>query len=135
MLLAAGLLLACDVQPAANPAEDVPAGKPGPSVGLSPDEEGPKRLNQQVRITIRTNVPPDLVTTNALAPKARSFNWDSSWEGWDGLYVAVSRKTRLGDPLAETRAEVQGTNAYRVFNLEELRMSVTVRRTRGLDRR
>jgi len=88
-----------------------------------PDEEGPRRLKQQVRITIETNAPPDLSATNAPAPKAKSLIWSSSWNGWDGIHMAVSRKTPLNGPLAEMRTKVQGTNAYRFYNLEELKMS------------
>jgi len=94
-----------------------------PSDAASPDGEGPRRLKQQVRITIETNVPPELAATNAVAPKAKSLTWDSSWQGWDGLHLTISRKTRLDDPLAELRTKVQGTNAHRVFQLEELKMS------------
>ena len=55
----------------------------------------PERLKQQVRITMDTNAAPAAATTNAVSPKAKSFDWKSSWEGWNGLHLELTRKTLL----------------------------------------
>jgi hypothetical protein len=60
------------------------------------------------------------VATNRV--KEKSFTWKASWEGWDGVHFELSQKTPMEDPLAEVREKIQGTNAYRVFHLEELKM-------------
>ncbi len=94
-----------------------------PAGTATPAERGPERLKQQVHIRVETNALPELATTNAAAPKAKSFKWKSSWAGWDGLHLELARATRLTDPWTEIRAKVIGTNAAPVLHLEELKMS------------
>jgi phosphate-selective porin OprO/OprP len=86
-------------------------------------DEGPGRLKEQVRVTVETNTLPAGAATNAAATKAKSFQWKFGWEGWDGLYYDLSQKTRIEDPLAEVRGRLEGTNASRIFHLEEVKMS------------
>jgi phosphate-selective porin OprO/OprP len=90
---------------------------------VSQTEVGPEQLRQQVRVTVETNLPPVGATTNAVTPKEKSFHWELSWEAWNGIYYDLSQKTLIKDPLAAVREQVQGTNAYRIFHLEELKMS------------
>jgi len=90
---------------------------------LAQVESSPEALKHQVRIVVETNAVPDGAATNRVAPKEKSFNWQSAWEGWDGLHLELSQKTPMEDPLAEVREKIQGTNAYRVFHLEEVKMS------------
>jgi phosphate-selective porin OprO/OprP len=71
---------------------------------------------------METNLPPEKPATADDARK-KSFDWNFKWEGWDGLHMGISQKTSLDDPGAEIRALLQGTNAGRVFHLEELKMS------------
>jgi len=89
------------------------------SAAVSPAEEGPERLKKQVRITVETNASP----VSGPAPKKKSSQWKVTWEGWNGLHYELSQKTLIKDPLAAAREDIQGTNAYQVFHLEELRMS------------
>jgi len=84
---------------------------------------GPERLKQQVRITVETNAVAAGAATKGTAPKAASFHWKLAWEGWEGLHADLSKKTALEDPLATAREKIQGTNAVRVLNLEEVKMS------------
>lgn len=86
-----------------------------PPVASSPqDAAGPARLKQQVRVTVETNAP----ATGAEASKKsalKNLEWQASWNGWDGLHLALTRKTLLGQQVNEL------TNAY-VAHLEETRM-------------
>jgi phosphate-selective porin OprO and OprP len=93
------------------------------SNSVSQTEAGPARLKQQVHITVETNAPPAGSTTNAVTPKAKSFQWKLSWESWDGLHYDLSKSTLIKDPLAGIREKIQGTNNHRVFRFEELKMS------------
>ncbi len=93
---------------------------------LAEGESGPEALKQQVRITVETNAVPDGAATNRVTPQGKSFNWKSSWEGWDGLHLELSEKTPIEDPMAQVREKIQGTNAYRIFNLEELKMTAKI---------
>ena len=130
--IALGLGLAWVAYPAENAPEEIPPLEPNLPESPSPEEEGPSRLKRETRITVETNVPPELAGATAAA-KTKSLHWASSWLGWDGLHMAVSRKTRLTDPWAEFRATVAGTNSTPVFHLEELRMSGKVGAKLALD--
>jgi phosphate-selective porin OprO and OprP len=103
-------------------AGDRGAAQPPRTNSVSPIGSGPATLKQQVRITVETNAPPAVGSTNGVAPKDKSFEWKFSWEGWDGLHSEVSKQTRLKDPLAEIRETIQGTNAYQILHLEQLTM-------------
>jgi phosphate-selective porin OprO and OprP len=97
-----------------------------PPTLLAEGESGPEALKHQVRITVETNAVPGGAATNRATPKEKAFEWRSSWEGWDGLHLELAQKTRLEDPLAEVREKIQGTNAYRVFHLEALKMTAKI---------
>ncbi len=101
-------------------------GAHSPANQLAQVESGPEALKHQVRITVETNAVPDGAATNRVTPKEKAFEWRSSWEGWDGLHLELSQKTPMEDPLAEVREKIQGTNAYRVFHLEELKMTAKI---------
>lgn len=106
--------LAADVSPATSAIT---------SNTVSQAEEGPARLKHEVRITVETNAAPASTSTNGVTPKEKSFQWKLNWDGWDGLHTEISQKTPIKDPMAELRMKVEGTNAYRVLNLEEMKMS------------
>jgi phosphate-selective porin OprO/OprP len=97
----------------------------------SETEVGPKRLKQQVQVTVETNALPVGATTNAVAPKEKSFQWKFSWEGWNGVHADLSHRTSIKEPLtgvgakmlSDVREKNQGTNTDRVFHLEEAKMS------------
>jgi len=93
---------------------------------VSRAEQGPERLKGEVRITVETNAAPPAAATNGLAPKEKSFHWRFTWEGWNGLQTEISQKTAIEDPLADLRTKVEGTNAYRVLHLEELKMGAHI---------
>lgn len=120
LLALADLLLAPDRLTAA---EAAPALAPIPPNPASSDEEGPAHLKQQVRITVETNAVPAAAATNGTAPKAESFRWNLAWAGWDGLHLDLSKQTTLRNPLVTAREKIEGANAVRVLNLEELKMS------------
>jgi len=106
----------------------------GSSAAVSSAGSGPQGLKHQVRVTVETNAPTG-TDADAATPKEIFFKWKFSWEDWDGLHYGLSQKTRIKDPLAplrETlqgtniaalREKIEGTNTYRVFHLEELKMS------------
>ena len=84
-----------------------------------------------------------IVTTNSTALKERLFRWKSSWRGWDGLHLELTRKTPLGLLLPsvtnlehlnlEKRADealfgkslAPGTNAHGLY-LGESSMTATI---------
>jgi phosphate-selective porin OprO/OprP len=146
----AGLIftaLACALPPARIHASEASwTAAHSSSNSLSQTEAGPERLKQQVRVTVETNALPAGVATNAVTPREKSFQWNFSWQGWNGLHYDLSQRTRLTNllagvrekiegtngqqvshpdknPLAEFREKLAGTNTYRVFRLEELKMS------------
>jgi phosphate-selective porin OprO/OprP len=92
------------------------------SNAVSQAKEGPERLKSEVRITVETNAAPAAAATNGVPPKVKSFHWKFAWDGWNGLQTEISQKTAIKDPMAELRTKVEGTNAYRVLHLEELKM-------------
>jgi phosphate-selective porin OprO/OprP len=71
---------------------------------------------------VETNVPPATAGAAGTVPAETSFHWTFKWEGWNGLNMAVSQKTPIPDPAAGVRARLEGTNAHRVFHLEELKL-------------
>jgi len=85
--------------------------------------EGPERLKKQVWITMETNAAAVASTTTNAAVKPKTFNLKYNWKSWDGLHLELSQKTPIKDPFAGLRERLEGTNAYRVFSLEELKMS------------
>jgi phosphate-selective porin OprO and OprP len=107
------------------------------SNSLSQAEVGPERLKHQVRVMVETNALPPEAATNAATPKEKSFNWKSSWEGWSGLHLELTRKTLFGrilpgvTNLAQpnlaklTGLSTLGTNTYRL-RLEEDRMTAKI---------
>jgi phosphate-selective porin OprO and OprP len=89
------------------------------SAALPPAEGGPELLKKEARITVETNALP----VSGPAPKEKSSQWKVTWQGWNGLDYELFTKTPIHDPLAGVRETIQGTNAYQVFRLEELKMS------------
>jgi hypothetical protein len=94
-----------------------------PVRAVAPAQDKPQQFTQQVCITVHTDAAPELAAACAATSKTSLFDWWSSWAGWDGRHLGLSRKTQRADPWAEVRARVAGTNASPVFHLEELRMS------------
>jgi len=103
-------------------AEVSPAANASRSNAVSQVEEGPERLKREVRITVETNAVPAAAATHGATPKEESFQWKFAWDGWNGLQTEISQKTRIKDPMAELRTRVEGTNAYRILHLEEMKM-------------
>jgi phosphate-selective porin OprO/OprP len=104
---------------------------------VTPADSGPQALKQHVRVTVDINTPTAEAATNGIVPKEKSFNWKSSWEGWNGLHLELTRKTALGRILpGVTNIEQQtlgkltglptlGTNTYRL-RLEEGKMTANI---------
>ena len=103
-------------------AEVSPATAASPSNTVSQAEEGPERLKGEVRITVETNAAPAAAAANGVTPKEKSFQWKFTWDGWNGLQTEISQRTAIKDPMAELRTRVEGTNAFRVLHLEEMKM-------------
>lgn len=111
---------------------------------LSPVRIGPQVLKQDVHVTVETNVPPAGAATSGATPKEKSFNWKSSWEGWEGLHLELTRRTLLGQFLpGATNIEQEnqhkltdrlalGTNTYRL-HLEEGKMTAQIGAKFALD--
>jgi phosphate-selective porin OprO and OprP len=120
-----GLLFACwiGLRLPACAAEGAARQKPPLTNSPAPALSGPQALKQQVRVTVETNALPAGAVTNAAPAKEKSFQWNFAWEGWEGLHYDLSRRTQIKDPLAELREKLQGTNAYQVFHLEQLKMT------------
>jgi phosphate-selective porin OprO/OprP len=119
----AAAFVAIVVSPLSVAAQGHQAAPASPSNTLSKAESGPQHLKKQVRITVETNLPPAAAATNQVAPKQKSFQWKSSWDGWDGLHTEVSQKTSLNDPFETWRFTAEGTNGPPLLHLEELKMS------------
>ena len=96
-------------------------------------QSGPQSLKQQARVVVETNVPPTTTGADGTASAEKSFQWKFKWEGWNGLHMAVSQKTPIPDPAAEVRSKLQGTNAHRVFHLEELKLGGKIGAKLALD--
>ncbi len=122
VLLVAALALGLQASPV-QASEESRAATQATADGGSQAEVGPERLKQQVQITVETNAVPVGVTAGEAPRQENSFQWRLAWEGWQGLHYDLSQRTAIEDPLAEVRATIQGTNAYRVFHLEALKMS------------
>jgi len=99
------------------------ASRLAPSNSLTSPAGSPQQLRQQVRVIVETNSPSETTATNIPAARDASFHWESSWRGWDGLHMEVSKKTPIKDPFERLRTKFEGTNAHRVLKLEELKMS------------
>jgi hypothetical protein len=67
-----------------------------------------------------------LLARTPLNRKKKSFQWNFSWEGWNGLHAGLSQKTLIPDPLAELRERIYGTNAHQVLHLEQAKMSAKI---------
>lgn len=88
-------------------------------VAFSPSEPGrTKGLKAEGQGCVETNAAP--------APTQRSFKWTFSWEGWDGLYVGISRRTRLSNPREMLGLPPAGTNAFSGLELERVEMGGTI---------
>jgi phosphate-selective porin OprO/OprP len=89
------------------------------SAAVPPAEEGPERLKKEARITVETNALP----ASGSAPKEKASQWKVTWQGWNGLNYELFTKTPINDPFAAVRENIQGTNAYQIFNLEQIKMN------------
>jgi phosphate-selective porin OprO/OprP len=106
---------------------------PSPTNG-SETAIAPKSLKQQVRVTVETNAPPIQAGTNVAKPKEKSFQWNISWDGWNGVHADLSQRTSINDPLSQVglpmlfgpRDKNQVTNTDRIFHLEEAKMSAKI---------
>jgi phosphate-selective porin OprO/OprP len=78
-------------------------------------QSNPERLKPEVHIRMDTNA----------APKDRSFKWDFSWQGWNGLHIEFSERTRLSNPRDVWNLG-PGTNFLPGLHLEEVKMSGTI---------
>ena len=117
------LAAACVFSPTLSGASAAPQSAAGSSSQSAPEsEDGPERLKQQVRVIVETNVLSAGIATNA-THQATSFHWELSWAGWDGLSFDLSQRTRLTNLLADARSKIDGTNAFRVFHLEQLKLN------------
>ena len=130
--------LACALPPAQVQASEASwTAAPSSSNSVPQTAVGPERLKQQVRVTVETNALPARATTNAVTPRVKSFDWKSSWQGWNGLQLELTRKTLLprilpGSTNIEQRIlgklpglSTLGTNNYRV-RLEEDKMTMKI---------
>lgn len=88
----------------------------------SAEDDGPERLRREVRIAVETNAVAHQSITNAV-PGKKSFHWEISWQGWNGLHTGISQKTPIRDPFAPARQRIDMTNSARILHLEELKMS------------
>lgn len=104
-------------------------------------ESSPQALKESARVTIETNAPPEIASTNVSAPKPKSFHLEYSWEGWNGLYFELRHKTLLGhlDPGTTNawylnpaaRKSPESTNlpanmSYLTLHLEETKMAAKI---------
>src|SRR5215467_13565212 len=103
LVLLAGLPAACAQAGAEPDSSDGPPGLRIRSTEGSADtnavpESGPERLKKEVRISLQTNAPPATGATTNEATLEKSFQWDFSWRGWQGLHMEVSERTPLKNP-------------------------------------
>jgi phosphate-selective porin OprO/OprP len=79
------------------------------------EEAGPERLKEKTRVTVDTNAPPAGASSTTNAPP-KSFDWNASWKGWDGLHFSFTKKTLLG-------RQVTAVTNIQFVHLEETRMA------------
>lgn len=121
---------------AAQAGPDAASTHPPSTNRIAAASNGPKDLERQARVTVETN-DVTVVANDGVAPKKKSFAWQFSCDGWDGIRLQLTRKTLLADlvpavdnpeqqPLAEALGlPDQTTNRYRL-RLEESRMSAKI---------
>jgi phosphate-selective porin OprO/OprP len=82
--------------------------------------EGPQKLKREGSAIVKTN---SIATGEAVPDKKKSFQFNSEWQGWNGLQIEISQKTTIPHPFSDLTEVMEGTNANRVIHLEELKMS------------
>jgi phosphate-selective porin OprO/OprP len=103
-----------------TPATNSPTPATIPEEGIKGLERSPQ---DNFQLHLRTNAAPEAtLSTNVLAAPEKSFRWDVTWEGWDGLRIGLSQKT----PLKLTPREMLGlaplSNAPSL-HLEQLKLT------------
>jgi len=87
----------------------------------------PELLKTNFSVSIVTNVPvPTKGATNAPAAKKKSFEWDFSWRGWNGLQMELSQRTPLSQPLELLSFAGVDSNALPPVQLNEVKLSGTI---------
>jgi hypothetical protein len=126
---AAAVLLGFTALGAAAPSGDPPASRAAETAGTAKTTDtspGPRSSGEASWITLETNAPPALGPAPERPDGDRGARWDSSWAGWDGWHVAVTRRARFEDPFAAARGWLHGTNPARAVHLDEVRMSAKI---------
>jgi phosphate-selective porin OprO/OprP len=92
----------------------------------SEDSEPKKDFSDKYQLRVVTNAPPEAASkgTATNAP-SEGFHWDFSWNGWNGLQVGFSQRTRLRTPREMLGLPALSSNGPSL-HLEQLKMSATV---------
>jgi len=84
-----------------------------------------RRPQDDFQVRVRTNAPAEaIVATNLPAKPAKSFHWDVTWEGWNGLHMGMSQRTPLKTPR-EMLGLAPQSNAP-ALHLEQLKLTATL---------
>ena len=120
------LLLGCSLAVADDA---VPPDPPPPSAIVvtnqsgPPPKSGPERLEKEIRIVVATNQPAATGGKTNATPKDKSFQWNFSWRGWDGLHMEAVQQTHLQTPTPVWRMLGVQTNAMPILHLEQVKLS------------
>jgi len=128
-LFLTGLLLTLllgAIVPLRGASADEPIGLPTATSISSDESNSPanselEELKQKSRLVVDTNLPPASSNPNG-APGKKSFSWKFKWQGWEGLYVAISQKTPVHWRHPIMREGFGFTNAFPRISLEETKM-------------
>ena len=118
-------LLLVSFAAAAGAAQILRAAEPARSVSASDAETNPEEFSEKFQVHLRTNAAPAAgAHTGATNAESKSFHWNVSWRGWQGLEMSVSQSTSLKPPRELLGLDTTSTNPP-VFHLEQLKMSGT----------
>ena len=107
---------------------------PTPTAEQSIDTEPPpKDFSQKYQVRVSTNAPPAVDSSgNVTNARPEGIHWDLSWGGWNGLYISVTRYSRLKTPRELLGLPPLSSN-MNGLHFEQLKMSAKITATLELD--
>jgi hypothetical protein len=105
------------------PAQDQPPAAPQPP---NQSEQTHQDFSEKYQLRVLTNAPPVAgAASSSTNASKEGFHWDFSWNGWDGLQVGFSRRTRFRTPRELLGLQPLNTNLP-TLHFEQLKMSAQI---------